>query len=449
MASHVAELDKTYSPEVEGAYGTITVRVVVVKKKPSSDSEYATDVPEDLAPEEILHTGGKVDVSSFLEEPRGRECCVFLIDGQRQDAWDNSFIMRELGLKYLRNRMVIVVDLDGLAHEAISEIMQGSRQGFYQGRVYQAIQDRLVATLKKDPDLERLEADAERQISELRAGDEAVKHVLDRLIEDHHAHAVREKVGDAVAGGGQQQAVTVSGPDRQQEVVVEPDPSTGKPATGPFLVSTPPSPTIRLYPSVPRLLAVSAYPEAEWKNVEGFGAHITRDVDGLNLEREEAGDGVILTLCFSPPHELDDDEYPIESTLLATARFKGHAEPRLLEREIVINLPVKRPPRPKPVLLDDPSELRVTSRQPVRLERGGPDKHVRMRWNGKDSLVVGAPPPWQFAAQCTSLPDFPAMTFTKPVEGRFELLVPVPAELETGTQLDFIVEATGDLFHSK
>jgi len=32
----------------------------------------------------------------------GKECIVFLVNGQRQEAWDNTFIQRELGFKYLR-----------------------------------------------------------------------------------------------------------------------------------------------------------------------------------------------------------------------------------------------------------------------------------------------------------------------------------------------------------
>lgn len=400
-------------------------------------------MPLDIAPDEILPSGAKADLSTFLEDPKGRECCVFIISGQRQDAWDNSFIVRDLGLKYLRSRMLIVVDLDGLAPEALAEIMQGSRQGFFQGEVYHAIRNRMIATLKKDPDLERLEADAERQISELRAGDEAVKSALDQLIDDHHAHAPRQNAGTATAGCAENQAGTMLGPNRRQNVVIEPDPTTGRPTTGPFLVSVPPSQIIRIHPSVPRQVFITAYPESAWQNVEGFDAALAESVDGLTLEIQLVRDGAELTICFTPPKDLDDDEYPIDAAFTVMARFRGHAEPRLLEREIKISPPGKRAPRPKPILLDDPTELHVTSRQPVRLLRGGADKHVRMRWNGKDTLLMGAPPPWRFSARCTPQTAFPAMTFTKPAGGRFELLVPVPAGLDVGERLDFSVEAVG------
>jgi hypothetical protein len=41
---------------------------------------------------------------------------------------------------------------------------------------------------KNDPDLIRLEEEAEEAVSELSAGDEKVKQTLDQLIESHHDH---------------------------------------------------------------------------------------------------------------------------------------------------------------------------------------------------------------------------------------------------------------------
>ena len=69
--------------------------------------------------------------------------------------------MRDLELKYLRNRMIVVVDCDGLKPEAIAHLMQGSRHQFFEGTVYSALESRVVATLKGDPDLRRLEEEAE------------------------------------------------------------------------------------------------------------------------------------------------------------------------------------------------------------------------------------------------------------------------------------------------
>jgi hypothetical protein len=58
-------------------------------------------------------------------------------------------------------------------------MMQGSRQGFYRGDIWNAMMKRIAATLKEDPDLLRLEEEAEEQVSELKAGDEKVKQTLD------------------------------------------------------------------------------------------------------------------------------------------------------------------------------------------------------------------------------------------------------------------------------
>ena len=35
-----------------------------------------------------------------------------------------------------------------------------------------------------------------------------------------------------------------------------------------------------------------------------------------------------------------------------------------------------------------PTKLKVTSREPVKLRLGDTDTHVRLRWDGKDSLLT-------------------------------------------------------------
>src|SRR5205807_1215110 len=48
--------------------------------------------------QQVLPTKDKKPTDTYLEDnKRGKECCVFLINGQRQDAWDNTFIVRDLG----------------------------------------------------------------------------------------------------------------------------------------------------------------------------------------------------------------------------------------------------------------------------------------------------------------------------------------------------------------
>src|SRR4051812_12590725 len=105
-------------------YGTLSIRVVVLPKveKGSTpepdDEEAAMEDPDELLPEE-----GKTPVSTYLESTkRGRLCCVFLVNGQRQEALDNTFIVQDLDFKYLRTRMMVIVDMEGLRNEALSEL---------------------------------------------------------------------------------------------------------------------------------------------------------------------------------------------------------------------------------------------------------------------------------------------------------------------------------------
>ena len=152
----IAQLDKVLDTSVSEGHGTITIRVVVLDKgmaaaRAMTAKDYA---PVDVEPDELLPETDSRPVSTFMEEPkRGKQCCVFLINGQRQHAWDNQFIVRDLDLKYLRNRMIVVVDCDGLKPPAIAEPMRGHRLQFYEGNVFSALEQRVIATLKGDPDL--------------------------------------------------------------------------------------------------------------------------------------------------------------------------------------------------------------------------------------------------------------------------------------------------------
>ena len=179
--------------------GTISIRVFVLPPKPKKGSEKVTELPLDVQEGEefMLDDKGATPVSSYLEASRGKRCVVYLVNGQRQEFEDNSFIVQDLGFRYLRARMMIMVDVDGLAQEVIGRLMQGSRQGFYKGAVREALTKRIVATLKEDPDLVRLEQEAEEAVSELSAGDEKVKQTLDQLINSHHdkGHSFAEGVG--------------------------------------------------------------------------------------------------------------------------------------------------------------------------------------------------------------------------------------------------------------
>src|SRR6266508_409900 len=443
MSAVTTELDKTFASAISSDYGTMSIRVVVLKKRLEDVvPEDEPDIPADLGEDEVLSTSGKSPVTGYLEDPkRGRECCVFVINGQRQDAWDNAFIVRDLDKKYLRNRMLIVVDLDGLKPEAVADLMSGDRQGFFQGKVYHAISARLAASLKKDPDLERLEEDAEREISELRSGDEAVKQALDQLIEAHHSHADRVHAGKEQAGPGGSRGMGF-GRDKPSQVIVGPQ-DTGAPASGPYLTASPAVAVIRLHPSEPMILKVVTAPTPAWNDLGQLQIQIAPTIDGLGLEPTRGVDSAIIKMHFEEPDDWEDDQYPVEAVLRITGMIKGHDEPRLLERRIVISKPKKRKPRQPPVLLDSPTFIKITSRQPIPLSPGGADTHVRLRWDGKDELLTGTPALWTFAARCLTLPSFPKMTFSKPTAGRFELLVQTPTILAAGEELQFEVEALG------
>src|SRR6202008_5001376 len=110
--------------------------------------------------------------------------------------------------------------------------------------------------------------------------------------------------------------------------------------------------------------------------------------------------GEEVTLQFVQPEDFDEDEYPIETVLRCTGTFKGFPERRRVERRIVVTPSKKRPPRPAPPLKDDPTFLKVTSRQPIKILVGGPDVHVKLRWNGNDELVSGNYPAWSFRVAC-------------------------------------------------
>src|SRR5579872_217979 len=248
------ELDKTFTSGVgqQESYGTVTIRVVVLPPKKNEEG-----TPEIQDPEESLAESGSGPLDSYLERPRGEGYVVFLVRGQRHDSRDENFVQSELDFKFLKSRTMVIINVDGLAPEAIAELVQGSRQGFYEGVVYGAILDRVVAVLKKDPDLMRLEEDAEQKLAELRAGDEVVRKKLDELIEGHLPgghHGLPGGEGKGSQGGMQGVGNSLS----TQEVVVRAYPTVGDPASGPILEGSPQSETIVIHPNEEYSLAVKA-----------------------------------------------------------------------------------------------------------------------------------------------------------------------------------------------
>lgn len=434
------ELDKTWKTGVGDAdsYGTATIRVVVVPPKENDDQALAF-----IDPEEPDLDSGAGPLDSYLERKRGEGYVVFLVHGQRHDHLDESFVQRELGFKYLRTRTMIVVDVDGLAAEAIGELVQGSRQGFYRGSVYFAIVDRIVTVLKKDPDLCRLEADAEQQIAELRAGDEAVRRKLDLLIEGHHAAATRSLPGDSTKGahGGMHGQSSLEFNER--DVVVHADATVGEPADGPVIIAEPANEMIRLYPGEERTINIHALPKEDWHLLESREFKIVPAVPELAVGVTDTSDGMLIKLKFSD-ESIEAEDYPITTKLVVAVTFAGKPEPRLLERAITIRRKNPPPPPPPPPTLSiDPTYIKLLSRQPVKLIPGGPSLHVRLRWDGEDDLTSGWPATWTFEGQCLSLTTYPRPIFTKARYGNFEMLLDTPHGLITGQLLQFRVTAKG------
>jgi hypothetical protein len=440
-------LDKAIDSPLAEGYGTISIRVVILDKTMAASAAPSLDdeAPADAASDELLPETGKLPVSSFLEEPkRGRGVCVFLINGQRQHVWDNQFIMRDLELKYLRNRMLVVVDCDGLRPHAIADLMQGSRHQFYEGKVYAALEARVLSALKGDPDLRQFEEEAEDEIASLQAGDEAVKSALDQLIESHHDAADRVNHGHTQSGDSSRQEGAPGALVLTQDVVTEDAPTVGTLGSEPVLQLRPDISTIRLKPNEERRVTIAAKPDSAWKALNGMTLTFDPPVKELQVVRKPQLAGEDVAFTFAESEEFDHDEYPIVTTLRVTAMFTGSAETRLLERRVVITPTKKSPPPPPPKpLSDDPTFLRVTSRQPIRILTGGPDVHVKLKWDGKDELVTGASPTWTFRVSCESPSVDPPTFVTSPVAGRFELLIQAAAGLKAGEQLKFDVEAMG------
>lgn len=446
MNASAVTLDKSLNTDVGDSYGAIAIRVVVMNNKiQSAPSTQDVDVL-DLEPDEIIEVGtAKRPIDSYLESPkRGKFCCVFLVNGQRQHAWDNTFIIRDLELKYLRNRMIVIVDIDGLYPESIAKLMQGSRHQFYDGEVLHAITRRVVDTLKGDPDLIRLEEEAEQELSSLKSGDEVVKAALDQLIDSHHASSTRTAHGHSKAGASTREDAAGGSLPQSIHIVVEGAAELGESVEGPFLTISPDLSTIRLKAEKRRDLQFEL--KSGVAELEKIQVTTTPLVPELEVVVEKGIRDAAVGLTFVEPEGFDEDHYPVHASLKVVAIAHGFAEPRIVERPLIITADqdvVERKPRPPIVLLDIPTTLRVSSRQPMQMLSTGPDLHVKLRWNGKDELVSGDAPTWQFAVRSLSGHDITRSSFTVPDGGRFELLLRVPEGIAAGERVTGVVEAVG------
>jgi hypothetical protein len=441
MAEAAAQLSSVFDDVPVADLGTISIRVFVLPPKSKKGAEKDSALPIDLEEGEAFafEQTASTPLGSYLESNKGKRCVVFLVNGQRQEFLDNSFIVQELNFKYLRARMMIAVDVDGLAPEAIGKMMQGSRQGFYRGHIFEAISKRIVATLKNDPDLVRLEEEAEEAVSELSAGDEKVKQTLDQLIDSHHDMGHDFAVGIGSAGDSQNSDELGFKTVVKDGVVTLLPPDGGHAADYPVLSSG--SANIRLRPNQAREISIKAIPSGHWAAVQQFIIESDSRVLELNVKKEILENHCKLTLLFNETEGFDGDQYPIRAKVRVTARFNGIKDARQLELSVLIK-PDKE--SPVPILVDHPTILKVTSREPIRLRRGDGDTHVRLRWDGKDRLLNADDPEWKMSAKLVGTARAqPELNFSEAVAGRFSLLIAPSGEWQLGERLKFEVIATG------
>ena len=182
-------------------------------------------------------------------------------------------------------------------------------------------------------------------------------------------------------------------------------------------------------------------PSGHWAAVAEFQVESDSRVLELNVKKEKLEDHGKLTLLFNEAAGFDADQYPLRARVKVTARFNGIKEARQLELSVLIK-PDKDPP--DPVLRDDPINLKVTSREPIKLRRGEGDIHVRLRWDGKDRLLNADAPEWKLSAKLAGDGRVqPEMNFSEAVGGRFSLLISPREEWQPGERLKFEVTATG------
>jgi hypothetical protein len=442
MAKVAVELDQQLTSEVPDGYGTIAIRVVVVTPKQTKPDDDAKPVEivsefdeEDSDPDDDEGTG---PLAAYLEKKSyGKWCAVFLINGQRHDAWDNQFISRDLEFKFLRDRTMVIVDLDGLSEAAMSEIMQGSRQGLYQGKVYAAIRNRIIQTLKTNPELKQLQVDAEQKALDMKAGDEAVKNKLNQLIEGHHATAPTDGPGESDLGTQPVSGGHFGDGLRDQSVVIMG--GDGSQAELPVLITTPLMNAIRLRAGESKEVVIIAEPREAWGDLDEFKVDVVSEDEHLTGEVKRTKGQATVTVHFSAT-DYDSEDFPVMGELQAFARFKDKPEVRALKIPIVVS---RKPTPPEPIeLVDPPTFLRVRNRQPIRMV-GGSTVHVRMQWNGKASLLKGSRPKWRFTARCTSLGTFPPIGFGYTSDGGLTFILCPPNGLLVGANLDFEVVANG------
>jgi hypothetical protein len=99
MAEAAVLVQLTSRDEIAAAnLGSISIRVTVLPPKQKKEGARPDPVPLDFAEDEdFLLDQSATPLGSYLEHSRGKRCIVFLVNGQRQESLDSSFIVQDLG----------------------------------------------------------------------------------------------------------------------------------------------------------------------------------------------------------------------------------------------------------------------------------------------------------------------------------------------------------------
>jgi hypothetical protein len=271
-----------------------------------------------------------------------------------------------------------------------------------------------------------------------------VREALDQLIDSHHDNSTRLAVGGGSNGESDGQELGLRSISKGDVVSLLP-PEHGKAADYPVLQSQPASSNIRLRPDQEREISVKSLPPNHWPALAQLHVEPDAGVTELTVMEERLPDHVKLTMLFTQPEDFDTDQYPIRAKILVTARFNGVKEPRQLTLNVMVQPDTNRVP-PEPVLLDDPTKLKVRSREPVKITASEFDSHVQLRWNGKDDIVSGPNAKWRFSASLIDGDQTqPAFNFSEPSLGRFSLLISPQNDWITGQKLTFQVTVAGPI----
>src|ERR1700687_5439355 len=110
MGNITVEVDKQITTSLSPTeWGTVDIRLVVVRSKAEPTAAGATAGPEDEFYDEPEAEVTKGPLDSYLERKGGKGYVVFLVNGQKHDQLDEWFVGRELGFKYIKARTMIVV----------------------------------------------------------------------------------------------------------------------------------------------------------------------------------------------------------------------------------------------------------------------------------------------------------------------------------------------------